>query len=86
MNARRSTMNIPIKITSNISGRVVETTVPPRLLLDKCDEADLIWDITACNCQPVGETNVVECNCDEEWMDCEVLIGDEVTKSEEGKS
>jgi hypothetical protein len=79
-------MNIPIKITSTVSGRVVETTVSPRYLLDKCDEDDLITSLTMCHCQPVGETYVIDCRCDEEWDDCELLIGDEVTKSEEGKS
>ncbi len=72
-------MLIPVKIKSNISGRTAEGKVTPRKLLDLLDEADLIDELTSCNCQPVGETNVVECNCDEEWMDCEVLIGEEIT-------
>lgn len=72
-------MLVPVKITSNSSGRTVEGTVTARNLLDLCDESDLIDKLTACDCQPIGETYVIECNCDEEWMDCEVLIGDEVT-------
>ncbi len=71
-------MIIPIKVKSNISGQTVEGKVTPRKLLELTDEADLVWELTACNCQPVGETYVIECNCDEEWMDCEVLIADEI--------
>ena len=70
-------MNIPVKIKSNISGRVVDGAVTPRQLIDIVDEADLIDELTACDCEPVGETNIIECRCDEEWMDCNVLIGNE---------
>lgn len=71
-------MTILVRVKSKISGRIVEGKVTQRRLLELIDEADLIDELTACNCQPVGETYVVECNCDEEWMDCEVLIGDEI--------
>lgn len=71
-------MEIPIRITSNISGRTVEGTTTTRKLLDFCDESELIVELTSCNCQPIGETNVIECNCDEEWLDCNVLIGNEI--------
>lgn len=70
-------MNIPIKLTSKISERVIESFVSPRFLLDMCDEDDLVSRITACDCQSVGETNVVECNCDEEWYDYKLQIGEE---------
>ena len=72
-------MNIPVVVTSNLSGRVVKSSVTPRELVDIYDESVLVQHLTACDCQPIGETNVVDCNCDEEWMDCVVLIGDEVT-------
>lgn len=71
-------MKIPVRVTSNISSRTVEGTISPRKLLDLCDESELIIELTKCNCQPIGETNVVDCNCDEEWYDCEVFIGDEI--------
>jgi hypothetical protein len=71
-------MNIPVTIKSNLTGRLVKGGVTPRMLLDMSDEYDLIEKFTECDCGPIGETYVVECNCDEEWMDCEVLIGDEV--------
>lgn len=71
-------MNIPVKVKSNISGRIKGGSLTPRQILDCIDEAEVIQTLTACDCQPIGETNVVECNCDEEWMDCEVWIGEEV--------
>ena len=71
-------MSIPVMVKSKLSGRCVKGTVSPRKLLDLIDESDLICELTKCNCQSVGETNVIECNCDEEWMDCEVFLGEEV--------
>lgn len=71
-------MIIPVAIKSNLSGRVVKASVTPRELLDMSDEYDLIQKFTDCGCIAVGETYVVECNCDEEWADCEVSIGNEV--------
>ena len=79
-------MFIPVKITSKVTGRVVNTSVSPRFLLDRCDEQDLMQELTLCECQPIGETNIVECRCEDEWDYYELLIGDEVTKSEEGTS
>lgn len=76
-------MNIPVKITSKLTGRLVQGYLTPRQLLDLLDESELVQKLTMCDCQPVGETNVVDCNCDEEWEDCEVLIGDEVANSGE---
>ena len=72
-------MDIPVKIKSNISGQVVEKMVSPRYLLDLVDESDLVSELTKCTCQPIGETNVIECNCMDEWEDSEVLIGEEIT-------
>lgn len=74
-------MKIPVRIISNISGRIVEGNVTPRRLLELTDEADLITELTICDCEPEGETYVFACNCDEEWMDCKVLIGDEIPKN-----
>lgn len=75
-------MKIPVKIKSLVTGRMVEKVVSPRFLLDVLDEDDLISRLTDCGCQPIGETNTVECNCEEEWVDCEILIGEE-TKPEQ---
>lgn len=73
-------MVIPVIIKSNINGQVKKGVVSARQLIGFTDESDLIIHFTECDCQPIGETNVIECNCDEPWMDCEVLIGDEIRK------
>lgn len=70
-------MKVPVKITSKITGKVVEALVSVRDLLDTYED-DLVSKLTECDCQPVGETNVVDCNCYDEWDDYELLIGDEV--------
>lgn len=70
-------MIILVSIKSNISGRVVEGAISARDLLE-IDEQDLVEKFTICSCQPVGETYVVECNCDLEWEKYELQIGDEV--------
>lgn len=56
-------------LTSRVSGRVIVRSYTPRQILDFLDEEELVSDMTECNCQPIGETNVVECNCDSEWED-----------------
>jgi hypothetical protein len=70
-------MRIPIMLTSKISSRVINTAVYPRVLLDTYEE-DLVDQIGQCDCQPVGETNVIDCDCYEEWEEYELLIGDEI--------
>lgn len=71
-------MLIPVKVKSNITGRIARGSFTARHLLDFLDEDELITNLTMCNCQPIGETNYTECNCGDEWMDCEVWIGDEI--------
>lgn len=70
---------IPVKVKSKKAGRIVEGSFTPRQLLEILDEDELVTRLTMCHCEPVGETNVIECNCDEEWDDYELLIGDEIT-------
>lgn len=63
---------ITVKVTlrSNTSGRIIQSSYTPlQLLEDFCDKEDLMIAMSQCECQPVGETNFVECNCDEEWED-----------------
>ena len=71
-------MMIPVRIKSNSSGRIKRGVITPRRLLEMTGEEDLVEQFTACGCSPIGETYVVECNCDLEWMDYELSIGDEV--------
>lgn len=70
-------MIILVSIKSNISGRVVKGAISASDLLEM-DEQDLVERFTICSCQPVGETYVVDCNCDLEWEKYELQIGDEV--------
>ena len=41
-------------------------------LLDTSEE-EIQQDTCHCECQPIGETNVVECNCDDYFEDFELL-------------
>lgn len=36
-----------------------------REIMDGKNEEEISIDMIDCNCQPVGETNVVECNCED---------------------
>ena len=65
---------IPVKIKSDASGRVVNGEYTAKQLLDFCGEEELVQNLTQCDCQSVGETNVVECNCEEEWEDYELFL------------
>ena len=49
------------------SGETKVLTLSEKQLADMIDSDALLDKMmeSECNCQPVGETNVVECNCDE---------------------
>lgn len=59
---------IKIIIKSNKTGRTVEGEYTAKELLDSYED-EIVEQLTECDCQPIGETNVVECNCCEEWED-----------------
>lgn len=65
---------IELTLKSNITNRTIKSSYTARQLLDK-DEESIVCELTECNCQPVGETNLVECKCDEEWDDYTLVIG-----------
>ncbi len=67
-----------VKVKSNTSGRTTFATYSHRQLLEFDGEEDLIEHATECNCEPLGDLPFTECNCCEDWMDCEVYIGDEI--------
>lgn len=71
---------ISVKLISKITNRVIERTYTARQILSFFDEEDLASHASKCDCQPVGETNLVECNCDAEWEDYTLLIGEELGK------
>ena len=59
---------IQATLTSKKSGRIIKKSYTARQLLeDFYGEDDLMVAMTECDCQPVGETYVVECNCYLQW-------------------
>lgn len=70
---------VEITLTSKVSGRVIKSSYTARQLLET-DEIDLVMDMTKCECEPIGETNVVECSCDDEWEQYELVIGEHDTE------
>ncbi|UPI13373.1 hypothetical protein [Bacillus phage SBSphiJ7] len=64
---------IEVIVKSKISGRLKRGLFTARQLLDTYED-DLVCTLTECNCQPVGETYVVDCNCCEEWEDYEITF------------
>jgi len=65
---------INVKVVSKVSGRVIETNCTPHVILEAFDDYSLVQRITECDCQPIGETNVIECNCDEEWYEYDLYL------------
>ncbi|QQO41450.1 hypothetical protein 015DV004_235 [Bacillus phage 015DV004] len=70
---------IDVTVQSLITGRIRSKSYTGWELLRFVDEADLIDDLTFCECKPIGETYEVGCNCDLEWEDV-VLTIDGISK------
>ena len=68
---------IEATLKSNITNRVIKSSYTARQLLDFFDEEELVLDMGKCDCQPVGETNVIDCGCYEEWEDYNLTFSDE---------
>lgn len=67
---------VEITLESKITGRVIKLSYTARQLFEKfIDEEELMQDMSKCDCQPIGETNVIDCGCNEEWEDYVVVIG-----------
>lgn len=64
---------IEIIVKSNISGREKKSSYTARQLIDKSED-EIVDEMTECDCQPIGETNVVECNCADEWDDYIMIV------------
>ncbi|MCY8081747.1 acetyltransferase [Bacillus inaquosorum] len=64
---------IEVTVKSKKTGKVKRGSYSARELLQS-NEEDIIDDMTKCDCQPVGETYVVECNCCEEWEEYDLEI------------
>jgi hypothetical protein len=50
------------------NGNIKEVEISSDIIIERCmDEA---YELLAnCECEPVGETNVIECSCDEDVSD-----------------
>lgn len=59
---------IRVMLTSKVKDLEVTGLYNYKELLEKSEE-DIVEDLTKCSCQPIGETNVVECNCEDDWSD-----------------
>jgi len=67
---------IEVILKSNISQRVLKASYTARQLLEMSEE-DIVEKMAMYDCQPIGETNVVDCNCCEEWDDYTMIVGNE---------
>jgi len=67
---------IEITIKSNLSGREVKASYTARQLINK-DEDQIVEEMTICDCQPIGETNITECDCSDEWDDYTMIVENE---------
>lgn len=65
---------VELTIKSIKTGKSVKASYTPRQLLDT-DEESLVNEMTQCSCQPIGESYIRECNCDEEWEEYNLTIG-----------
>lgn len=66
---------IEVTVKSKKTGEVKRGSYSARELLQTYED-DLVFDLTQCDCQPVGETNVIECNCCEEWEEYVLYFSD----------
>lgn len=66
---------IEVTVRSEKTGSVKTGSFSARELLQR-DEEDIVETLTQCDCQPVGETYVVECNCYEEWEEYVLFFSD----------
>lgn len=64
-----------IILTSKKSNRVIKGFYTAKQLLES-DEIDIVMEMTKCDCQPVGETNFIECDCPDEWDNYDFVIGE----------
>lgn len=71
---------IKVTLKNNKTNEQIETFYSIKDLIGQGGEDLLIENIienNVCHCSPIGETNVVECDCWEEWEDCSLIIDEE---------
>lgn len=53
-------------------GNTKEVEISSDIIIERC--ADEAYELLAnCECEPIGETNVIECNCFEDVEDYEIV-------------
>ena len=70
-------MNVTTKLKNRLTGEVRHVNFDADYLKNIIEsDLDRVYDKLeeqVCNCQPVGETNVIECNCIDYIDDFEIL-------------
>ena len=66
-------MQIRVEVKSDITGRVASSVFTLKEIFENCGD-DMVEEITRCDCQPSIESNVVECNCDDEWYGYKITL------------
>ncbi|WP_303984269.1 hypothetical protein [Niallia circulans] len=71
---------IKVTLKNNKTNEEIETYYSIRNLISHGGEDLLVENIienNVCHCKPVGEKNVIECNCWEEWEDTTLIIDED---------
>ncbi|QDH49421.1 hypothetical protein PHIREBALL_147 [Bacillus phage Phireball] len=72
MHRSLDTQYVTIVITNDKGKNRVGTYTLENLL--HTTEEELVEELTQCDCQPVGESYHVECNCEDEWEDFKLSV------------
>lgn len=69
-----------ITLINNKTSETVKASYKARELVSHGGEDLLIENMIenlVCDCSPIGETNVIECDCWEQWEYCTLVFDDE---------
>lgn len=76
-------MEIQVRMTSRLTGRVLDRHFSARALANTDGIEGLMEEmLTECTCGRAAESNIVECDCVEEWEDAILQIGDEIPEEQ----
>lgn len=71
---------IKVTLVNNKTNQQIDTYYSVKDLISHGGEEFIMENIienNVCHCNPVGETNVIECGCWEEWEDTSLVIDEE---------
>ena len=66
-----------LKFKHHQSNEIKMLSLSRQQIIDEIGEYQLL-DMLECNCEPVGETNVVDCNCGEYFEEFELIAEDDL--------